>query len=257
MLDHFLSKFNSFSLETRGLTPENLFSRSKENFWHVPDASTLIIGVPSWGQTLTMWRYVKKYADNAKASFLAYEFPRAILSHDHVLTKKAFDRINQKIRDDIEGLKQKYNFKKCVLVGISLGSSYGSMIYKENPSITDVVLVCPGNNLAHNMWESIRTRHFKRAYEKQKIDPEELDKCWYDLSSENNLPASGTNVAILYGLHDKVVKCTETKKLTDTLTKSRANIQIAKYKCGHYLLAIYFLLFPKKILDKYIREEEK
>src|ERR1035437_10782864 len=132
MIDYLFSRFNSFSLETNGLTPENLSSRSKRNFSYFPNSETLIIGIPAWGENLSKWKYIKKWVEKSGSSFLYYEFPREILSDNHILTEKIFHLINTTIREDIKELKKKHNFKRCVMVGISLGSSYGSMIYKGN-----------------------------------------------------------------------------------------------------------------------------
>src|SRR3989338_5385428 len=159
MLDYFLSRFNSFSLETNGLTPENLSARSKREFSYSPNSDILIIGMPAWGQSITKWKQVKKFAEKSGLSFLVYEFPCEILSNDYALTEKIFSKIDEIVRKDIKELKNKYKFKRCVIIGISLSSSYGSMIYKENFNITDIVLVCPGNNLALNVWEGCRTQH--------------------------------------------------------------------------------------------------
>lgn len=252
MLDYFLSRCNSFSLETNGLTSDNLLSRSKREFFYSPDSNILIIGIPAWGQSLARWRYVKKWAKFSSSSVLLYEFPCEILSNDHTLTEKTFDVINRTIREDIQELKNKYKFKKCVIVGISLGSSYGSMIYKENSNITDIILVCPGNNLALNMWNGCRTQHFRKSYEKQGINSAKINEYWRELASENNMPAPGTNVTILYAKHDKVILYSESKTLAITLQSHGLKVNTKNYNCGHYLLILYFLLFPHKIMNKII-----
>lgn len=174
MLDYFLSRFNSFSLKTHGLTKENFPSRIRKEFFHSPNSSVLIITAPAWGMTLTKWMFIKKWINKSNLSFLGYEFPRGILSNDHILTEEIFKIIKETVSRDIEDLKIKYKFKKCVIVGLSLGSSFGSMIYKENRDITDIVLVCPGNNLALNMWNGCRTQHLRKSYEKQEISLEQL-----------------------------------------------------------------------------------
>lgn len=248
MLDYFLSRFNSFSLKTNGLTLENFPSRSKREVFYSPNSDTLIIAVPSWGQSIAQWKYLKRWAMESGSSILIYEFPRQILSNDYILTKKIFNLVNTTIREDVGELKQKYNFKKCILIGISLSSSSGSMIYKNNPDITDIILVCPGNNLALNMWNGCRTQHLRKSYEKQGVTLEKLKSYWQELASENNMPAPGTNITILYGKYDQVILYSEGKTLADTLRSNGLNVKIKNYYCGHYLLILYFLLFPGKIL---------
>jgi hypothetical protein len=251
-MDHLLSNFNSFSLGTGGLSPENLFSKSRSDFLYQPGSRILVVGVPSWGQTLFKWRFVKKWAKRSGVSFLGYEFPRGILSDDHRLTKEIFSKISTAIRSDISRLMEKYKFDRCVVVGISLGTSYGSMIYKDNPLVTDIILVCPGNNLGLNMWNSIRTQHLKRSYEKQGLSSGELEKHWHDLSAENNMPHSDARIAIIYAMHDRVIPYSEAKALSEKLLEKNISLSEEKYQLGHYLLAVYFLLFPEQIMNKYV-----
>ncbi len=250
MLDYILSRFNSFSLDTKGLTPENLASRSKKEFSYSPNSTTLLICLPAWGQNLTEWKNLKKWAERSGVSFLGYEFPREILSDNYQLTEKVFSKISELVKKDISELKSKNGFKRCILVGISLGSSYGSMVYKGNSNITDVILVCPGNNLALNMWNGCRTQHLRKSYEKQDITLEELKNSWRELASENNMPAPGTKIIILYGKNDKVIRYSESSILAKVLESANLKTCVKNYHLGHYLLILYFILFPEKTLKE-------
>lgn len=252
MIDYFLSRFNSFSLQTCGLTPENFSSRIKRKFFHSPNSKTLIITAPGWGQSLIKWSRVKSWAEKSDCSILLYEFPRAILSDNHTLTAETFGLINQIAREDIGKLKNEYKFEKCLLIGISLGSSFGSMIYKGNSNITDIVLVCPGNNLALNMWNGCRTKHLRKSYEKQGIDSLKLNEYWKNLASENNMPAPGTNITILYGKYDEVIPYYQSKNLAKVLQSNGLDVNTKNYCSGHYLLILYFLISPGKFLNKHV-----
>lgn len=257
MLDYFLSRFNSFSLKTKGLEPKNLWSRSKKEFFYSPDSTTLIVGIPAWGQSLQYWKYIKKWSKKSRTSFVIYEFPHEILSDNYMLTRNLFSLINETVRRDIKELKDKHQFKKCILVATSLGSSYGSMIYKNNQDITDIILICPGNNLALNMWDGCRTQHLRKSYEKQKINLSSLKEYWQELASENNMPAPDTNITILYGKYDKVILYSESRTLIDTFKLNGLNATIKKFYCGHYFLILYFLIFPRKIMTRSINLTKK
>ena len=191
---------------------------------------------------------MKKDAIRSKASFLAYDFPGPILSDQSQLTKECFEVINKTVREDIKKLKEKYKFTRCIVVGVSLASSFGSMIYKDNSDITDIILVAPGESLAREVWQGYRTQHLRKSYEKRGITLEELENSWYDLASENNMPAKDAKIYMYLAGKDKVVPSI-CKNLINNLEKNSSN---PSYKIhpslGHYLLIFYFLLFPRRFM---------
>ncbi len=248
MIDYLISRFNSFSLDTRGLSRENFADRTKKDFFYYPNSDTLIVSAPSWGGKIREWQEVKRQAKKSGASFLAYEFPRQIFSANQALTVEMFQLISETVRADIKKLKENCKLERVMIIGISLGSSYGSMIYKDNLDITDIVLVCPGNNLAQNMWHGVRTQHFRKSYERQGVSEEKLKESWHDLASENNMPAPGTRVTILYGKYDAVIPYFQSKTLADTLRNNNFKVTAKNYPLGHYLTIFNFLTFPGKII---------
>ena len=174
-MDYLLSRFNSFSLDRQGLTPQNLLDKTNRHWNHNPGSDTLIVCLPGWGQKLWNWKMVEKYVKQEGYSFLAYEFPKPILSDSVNLTLECFKTINSIVREDIKNLKKKYGFNKCILTGISLASSFGSIVYKDNPDVTDILLVVPGENLARDMWHGCRTQHLRKSFELQGVSLEELE----------------------------------------------------------------------------------
>ncbi len=248
MIDRILCKFNSFALGTRGLTTENLWLRSKKEIFYSPDSTTLVVGIPSWGENLGKWSNIKKILKQSNISFIIYEFPREILSDNSPLTIEIFQNINKTVREDIKILKSKYNFRKCIMIGSSLGSAYGSMIYKENPDISSIIFVCPGNNIAQNLWTGLRTQHLRKSYQKQGFNLVKLKKDWHDLSSENNMPDINTTFYLYYGKTDQIAPYLDSKTLTTTLKAHGIKVIEKDFYAGHYILLIRFLLFPKKFL---------
>ncbi len=245
-MDYLLSRLNSFSLDVKGLTSKNLFDKTRKKWKYVDVSDTLVVCLPGWGQELWTWGGVKKHTGKYHCSFLAYEFPRSILSDSASLTEECFKEITKQVRKDIKDLKMQYGFKRCVLVAISLASSFGSMVYKDNADIDGIILIAPGENLARDMWYGVRTQHLRKSYQSQGIQLEELERLWEPLASENNFPLSNTKVNIFYGKSDAVIPIRFSKKLQDVL-KGRNHQVFSKYlQCGHYLLIWHFLLRPKK-----------
>ena len=248
MIDYILSRFNNYSLDTQGLTPKNLFERSKREFVYIPRSETLAICLPGWSQRLYTWKRVRNYILRRKISFLAYEFPTAILSADYKLTKDCFDLINREVRKEITSLKRQYKFKKICLLGYSLSASLSSMIYKNNSDVTYIILIAPGNNLARDMWHGCRTQHIRKAYERQGVTEDDLANHWNALAPENNLPAQNTRVSLYFGKSDQVIPYQQSLVLARILSRNKFPIEIKAYSCGHYVMIIWFLLFPKRFL---------
>lgn len=249
MGDYILSKFNSFALTTEGLTAHNLPEKIKEEFFHTEGSNVLVLALPGWGQPMWCWSRMRNLVGTRGVSLLAYEFPRAIFSHDYRLTRDCFSIINTHVRDKLIELKKQYNFKRCVMVGYSLASSYGSMIYDNNPLIDEIVLVVPGNNLAEDLWHSCRVQHFRKSYEEQGFDMQKLMREWYDLASENHLPSLETKITLHVGGRDQVVLTELGLKLGETLSKNDRRVKIEFYpKFGHYGLIGRLLLFPERFL---------
>ena len=219
MQDYLISRFNSFSLDTDGLTPENLLDRNKKDFQYVEGSKTLVICLPGWGQGIWTWKRVKKNIVNSGDSFLAYEFPREILSNNHDLTRKCFEVIDKTVREDINEMKEKYGFTRCILVAVSLSSSYGSMVYKDNHDINEILLIVPGENLARDMWHGVRTQHLRKSFDQLGIDLPKLENFWHSMASENNLPAKGTNVSLYFGKEDAVIPYKFSIRLADILVE--------------------------------------
>ncbi|MDB5254268.1 MAG: hypothetical protein JWL80_334 [Parcubacteria group bacterium] len=249
-MDYLISRLNSFSLDTEGLSTQNLFDKTKKVWKYTKDSDTLVIGLPGWGQKLWTWNNVGNYVTKHQSSFLAYEFPRSILSDSTSLTKECFEEINKEVRNDIKKLKEKYGFKKCILVAISLASSYSSMAYKDNSDVTDILLIAPGENLARDMWYGCRTQHLRKSFESQGVSFEKLEKQWELLASENNFPVIKTKISLWYGKNDKVIPFKFSKKLEEVLRAKQFKIKTKITRLGHYFFIFWFLLFPSYFFNQ-------
>ncbi|MDE2018877.1 MAG: hypothetical protein KGJ13_00860 [Patescibacteria group bacterium] len=248
MLDYLISRFNSFTLGS-DITAENLRPQIKRNFKYIPASKIIIICLPGWGGKLNKWKFLEKYASGSRASFLAYEFPRGIFSDQKDRTRELFEEVNTFVRDEIKNLKDKYKFEKCILVCISLASSYGSLIYKDNPDINEIILVAPGEDIAKDMWHGCRTQHFRKSYEKQGFNEAQLIEAWSGLASKNNFPTRGAKIKILLGRSDGVIPYEFSHVLVEIYKQFRLNVVERTFPLGHYFLISYFLLLPGHFLQ--------
>jgi hypothetical protein len=250
MQDYLISRINSFSPDTKGLTPENLLERSKKDFYHTPGSKALVVCLPGGGHPLWGWKLVKRYVVKSGASFLTYYFPREILSDQQKLTLDCFEVINQTIRNDIKKMRVEHGFGRVVLVCLSLAGSFGSMVYKDNSLIDEIVLVSTGENLARDMWRGCRSQYLREAYERQGITEDDLLSLWANVSPDKNMPAHGTKVSIHLGESDRVALYEFSKTLVDILENQGFRPFFKSYPgWGHYFVSIKFLLFPKSFID--------
>lgn len=250
MQDYLISRINSFSLDTKGLTPENLLERSKKDFHHTPGSKTLVVCLPGGGHPLWGWKLVKRHVVKAGASFLTYYFPREILSDQSKLTLDCFEVINQTVRSDIEKMRVEHGFDRVILVCLSLAGSFGSMIYKDNSLIDEIVCVSTGENLARDMWRGCRSQHLRRSYEEQGISESDLITLWANVSPDKNMPSSRTKIFVHLGESDRVAPYEFSKTLVPTLEKQGFKPFYKTYPgWGHYLVSMKFLFFPESFLN--------
>ncbi|MEK7194456.1 MAG: hypothetical protein AAB660_02095 [Patescibacteria group bacterium] len=248
MLDYLISRFSSNLLDTKGLNLGNLHERVKKEFVYVQDSKTLVVILPGWAQPLSFFEKAKKYITQAGASALIFEFPNEILSSDLELTLGCFNLLNTMLRERIRNLKDQYQFSKCVLVSNSLGGVTAALVYKDNPLINEVVLVCSGNNLAQNMWHGVRTQHLRKDFEKQNITLGQLKLDWRDLAPENHAPAPETKITTYFGKADRIIPFKEAVTLVSALRNKGFEVLHKNRHCGHYILVGQFILFPEQFV---------
>src|SRR3989344_8486702 len=195
-IDYILSRFNSFSLGTKGLTPQNLPERIQKEFTYIPRSKTLVVSLPAWTHSIDRQKSVKRYVTSLDESFLAYDFPHAILSSDYQLTKECLEVVCEIVKKEITDLNKKYNFTRCILIGSSLGVVSASMIASGNPEVDEIVLITAANCLAEAMWTGCRTQHLRKAYEGQGISLSQLKNYWYNLAPEHNLDLTNKKISV-------------------------------------------------------------
>ena len=124
------------------------------------------------------------------------------------------------------------------------------MIYKNNPDITEVIFIVPGENLARDMWYGCRTQHLRKSYERQGISLEQLENFWYDLAAENNMPYLGTKMSLYFGKADKIIPYKLGSTLSFLFKKNNFNVLTKFFSfLGHYLIIFWFLLYPRRFIE--------
>ena len=232
-------------LDSEYKSAEEILKKDKRSLFYVPASKILFVGLPGWGSSFSSrWNGLKRFTERKKISLLLYEFPREILTSNSLLTKECFHQIAEKAREDIDRLNREHGFSRIFVLAYSLGSVLGSMVYKNNPAITDILHVCPGNNLAEDMWHGCHTQFLRKVYEEKGTNLEELKLVWKDLAPENNIPPAGSNISIFYGKYDEVIRYPEGKKLMRALEKHGFKVLRRDLPTGHYFACASFLLFP-------------
>ncbi len=249
-LDYLISRFNSFSLEKKGLTPENVNSRITKELTYLPQSQTLYVVLPTWANTIQYLGKLKKEVRASNGSLLAYDFPREILSDDAELTRNCFVNVTERVRKDIAGLKQKHHFTKCVIIGKSLGTVYATMIADNNPDIDEILLITTANCLAEAMWTGCRTQHLRKSYEQQGIDLKTLKRLWEELAPENHIGFKDKKVSVYLSETDKVILPELGVLLVEKMRKSGLNPTMKENRyLGHYLTLMTFYRQPRKFLN--------
>lgn len=247
-MDYLISLFAPTRLGTGGVQRDTFLGSIGRSFDYIPDSRILVLCLPGWGQKISGLQRLRKLASNSGASFLAYEFPRAVLSDDVECTKDMFYTISEIVRDDIAHLREEYSFDKCILIGVSLGCAMGSMIYKENPNVNEVCLIVPGENVARDVWEGCRTQHLRKSYERQGVTKQALEATWHDLAPEHNFPTKETSLHLYFGSRDAVIPFNLSYELHKTLVARGFKTLTSILPFGHYVVAALFLLFPKHFI---------
>ena len=236
-------------LDLKDKTLEEITEERKRTFFHVQNSRILFIGLPGWGSSFSFGRSgLKRFTEKKKISLLLYKFPMEILTSNSELTRNCFSRISEIVRADIDNLKQKYGFTRCAVLAYSLGAVMASMVYKNNPAVSDVILICPGNNLAEDMWDGCHTQFLRKEYEKNKVSLSFLKTIWKNLAPENNMPAVGTRVSLYYAKNDEIIRYREGKKLMGALARHGFKVSRKDFSMGHYFTCAYFLLFPGRFI---------
>src|SRR3989344_4310576 len=249
MIDRIISSTNHIVLRRRKYRLSKLEEEILKEYIHFPESEVLVVAIPGWGSSFLRWNGLEKFVKEKKYSLLTYEFPREIVSVNLHLTGESFHKSAQIIRKDISNFKEKYNFKRIVILAYSLGVTLAALVYKENHSITDIVLVCPGNDIAEDMWFGCHTQFLRKVYEKKGGTLARLKNDVKNLAFEKNLPAREARTLIYYGKYDEVVKNAQGRELLRVLREHNLRFKSKEIRMGHYLTCAYFLKFPERFIQ--------
>jgi len=213
------------------------------DFYHLPDSKGLCVLIPPWKTEADYYKLVRKRIKQAGYSCLEYKIASSLLSPDYEYTRNAFKEVANRVRSDIEKMVQQYVFKEVQVIGVSIGCIEASMIANNNPHVTKLVLVAPGNGLAEPMWYGLKTRNVRRLYEEQGITLSFLMEAWSELALEHNFDGlKGKEVEIYISKSDINIPYRFGRDLADKMIAYGINPRVYENNhLGHYLTVLKYL----------------
>lgn len=130
----------------------------------------------------------------------------------------------------------------CIgLVGVSLGSSIGSIVAAHDPRVAALVLVLMADDLAEVIWTGSATTHLRAALE-ESFTLEELKAVWSIISPNRYarlLAGRLKSVQIISARRDSVFLPHLTAQYVERLRTHGVEIELNRAACGHYSLALF------------------
>ncbi len=219
----------------------------RHRFTHTKGSTTLCVSVPPWRGRFYYDTFIKRRAQKAGYSYLEFLVPQTLLYPDCDITDELCEMIRGRMIGEINHWKEKYGLEKIELVGLSVGCVGAMLIANNNPSVSKIELVAPGNSLAESVWYGIRTVNFRRELERRGMTLEFLMKHWKKLAPENNLHGlEGKEISVYISKSDQIIPYRFGKKLVEKMHEKGLKPQVFVNKfLGHYGTVVRFLLWPR------------
>jgi len=181
------------------------------------------------------WRNRIEYFNSLYSKFpechkIIYQLPSTLLSGDLKLMEKSWERLLEKVDEDIEG----YNI--TTVFGISLGTYPARYAAGKIENKVKLLLSLPGYRLSSVFWKSPATRAVRRDARKSKYDEKDFNRLFSEYDQIENLEnLKGKEIRILIGKSDGIVPASEGEKLYDEMKELGLNAEIEKICYGHYI----------------------
>src|SRR3989338_5252946 len=141
MLDTIFCKLQSQPSLNPSYNIRTLETQAKKEFVHFDKSKRLYVYLPHWGDRLEYLKNLRRLIFQRRAAFLAYSFPREILSSNWRLTLESFQLIQDLVRQDIIDLQLQYGFEEVIILANSLGCVHACMIASRDPLINKIYLL--------------------------------------------------------------------------------------------------------------------
>jgi pimeloyl-ACP methyl ester carboxylesterase len=219
----------------------------KKKFTYAKNSKELFIIFPPWTGRFYLNTLLRKYISRKNCSVLEYEFPKQILSANWKKVLENFLFIKQQTLSDVSALKQKYEFERINVIGISLGCINACMIANNNIDVKKLHLILPGHCLAESLWEGESTQEIRDDLD-DNYNLSNLKEYWRDLAPENNIDnLKIDDISVFLSEADKSIPFDHGKRFLEQLQSYNYPIEykIAKH-LKHSFAAIFFYLLPSK-----------
>lgn len=209
-----------------------------------PYLDKLAVVFPSW-HLHTSDLFYQRFMDRlTKRGYFvrAYDFSDHILEPDIEAVLESYDKIQERVSDDLENLTKNDRFEDIHFIGASLGAVALSVVGSAFPKMTGATIVAGSSNLALSMWDGIRTVGLREALEDQGVTREELDDSWAELAPSNHAPAfTNKPTRMVVSTTDKVIPTAYQLEMADALRDAGSEVSTEHTILGHYASIAYYL----------------
>ena len=151
---------------------------SKKIFFCKNSSKAYILLSP-WHANKSTFYFLKNKILESGFSCILYSFIPDILSPDVEGTRKYFEDIEKKIKNDLVEFQKQHNIKSFVVIGFSLSCVTASMVSGSNELVDGVIFIAPGITLAESMWYGLRTKNIRKIMENMEISHQFLPIIFY------------------------------------------------------------------------------
>jgi pimeloyl-ACP methyl ester carboxylesterase len=135
---------------------------------------------------------------------------------------------------------ERAGYRRLGILGISLGSSVGSIVAALDPRVRAAALILMAGDFAETIWTGSATRHVRQSLERR-FTLDEVRRAWRLISSATyaeRLAQRLDRVLIVSGELDPVFIPELTRRYVEQLRQAGGKPIWARYGCGHYTLGL-------------------
>jgi pimeloyl-ACP methyl ester carboxylesterase len=134
---------------------------------------------------------------------------------------------------------QAEGYKRLAVIGISLGSSIGSIVAALDNRVKAAALLLMADDFAEVVWTGTATRHIQASLA-QRFSLDHVVRAWGLISPATyaeRLSSRGIPVLIISGALDRVFIPELTQKYIERLRRLNHDVTWVRHGCGHYTLS--------------------
>lgn len=218
----------------------------KNIIWDNPEGEKLAVIFPGWHNNPTRFpikRLIRRLTKRGWA-VLAYNFHDQILVPEEDIVVDSFRYITRQVSDYLEVIHRSGKYSQIHLIGISLGTVPWAMVADRFTKFTGATIIVGGDDLAIDMWQGIRTQHYRKALQKLHVTMRRLDDDWDAIAPVNHLRHfKGKPVKVFMSRTDRIIRSDYQKKLVDRLGENGASVNVKDTRFGHAMSIVWFCLF--------------